>query len=91
MLDGLKQLVILRRIARASERQAEALEALSRVATDWWNAKYPPRMGRGNEVEFGVATFGDIDAATEARLERESLGNYDEPSSETGEAAPTPH
>lgn len=78
MLDGLKQLVYLRRIALASERQAEAMEAMARVATDWWSSQHPPRLGRGAEVDFGIATDAELVEAYERRLERESLGNYDD-------------
>jgi hypothetical protein len=78
MFDGIKQVVLLRRIARASERQAAAMETLARLAADWWAAKYPAKLGKGAEVDFGLATDDEIVEAYERRLERESLGNYDQ-------------
>jgi hypothetical protein len=77
MFDTIKQAALLRRIAKASERQATALETIARTMSDWWAAQHPIRSTKHTaKIEFGVALPSEIEQAFLERLEREALGNF---------------
>jgi hypothetical protein len=60
----LERFSLLRRIAKAEERQADALERIATVAEDTWSRKHAPRS---QEAEIGTL---DLDYLNE-RFEKE--------------------
>ena len=72
ILADLRLLVLLRRIARAEERQAIALESVARVAEGFWYDQHPAR--KSSPVEFGVMDVEAVNERYARQLEADELG-----------------
>jgi hypothetical protein len=73
-LAELRELVLLRRIARAAESQADALNRIALVAEGWWAESHHVRPSRRAEFEVGRMDVAAVNERYLKQLEAEELG-----------------
>jgi hypothetical protein len=72
MLKGLRELVYLRRIARALEDIAKSQRALALMAADDWKRRHPATPPK--PTDFGVMDIGEVNKQYHARREAQAAG-----------------
>jgi hypothetical protein len=70
--SDLRAVVLLKRIAKAEERQAAALETLADVAKGLWLDKHP--VHRKSTVEFGMMDVEELNKRWARQQEADLLG-----------------